>query len=188
MSQEGKSQEPVVRIVATSHAASWLFQVLQEEDDKTLDNLDGKGFGRPVTQQGIEDWLGPVETPNGKYCSAISFLTYQDNQTGVHCGIKTGVVHQYKDGIKVGYLVTVYSATNFQKQGLATAAVKAATSHAFSKLQVKEVAFLLADRNTAAQAFYKRIGFGPTAINFLRGGIPMTLWTISNESFNERYT
>lgn len=182
-------QHPVVQQVPISRAADWIFHaLLEEENGEVLDNVDGKAFGRPLVKERIHNWLGPMETPNGKYSSATSFSAYipNNNQPTAHCGIKTGVVHQYKNGMEVGYLVTVYTATRFRKQGMARAVVQAATQHAFETLGVEEVAFLLADRNTVAQAFYKNIGFGPSDIMFQRGGIPMTLWTISAESFSPR--
>jgi RimJ/RimL family protein N-acetyltransferase len=191
MSQSRKEESCIadnlvdVREVSKIEAAEWLYRVLQEEDEESLTNVDGKGFGRPLSQHGIEAWLGPTETPSGIYSSAVSFLAYEGDRPAAHCGVKAGVVHQYKNGIQVGYLVVVYTATEFRSKGMASAVVRAATAHAFSKLGMEEVAFLVFDRNTAAQAFYKGLGFRPTDIKLNRGGLPMTLWTIELEEFTE---
>ena len=177
------STRPCVERVQPSEAAEWLFGVLQKEPEDVLGNLDGGGFGRPLTLAGIQKWLDPFETASGNYDRCNSFLSYKNTQPAAHCAVRVARIHSYNDGGKLGYLAVVYTAQDFRNRGMGSAAVRAATQYALASLEVEEVAFLLANRNKTAQAFYHGLGFHPTEQRFVKAGIAMTLWTVSREEF-----
>ena len=161
----------------SAEAMAWLLGVLAHEPQDVQDNVDGKQFGRPLSLEGIEGWFGPLETHGGRYDPAASFVTEYNGAPAAHCCVRIGTVYLFNPDATVGVLGIVYTAPELRGRGLASAAVRMATSHAFQHWQdIEAVLILVADRNESAQRFYSRLGFAPTDMTIVKGDVAMTVW------------
>mmetsp|Transcript_51910 Transcript_51910/g.110926 ORF Transcript_51910/g.110926 Transcript_51910/m.110926 type:complete len:272 (+) Transcript_51910:126-941(+) len=164
-----------VREAEHQQALDFMIAALEKESPEVQTSLDACQFWRSKEKGGVCAYVNQIEASDGLYEAARCFLAWEGDAPASHCLYRVGTLRR-EPGMARAFMGAVFTAKDQRRHGLATTVITTAMSAAFLDPRIASVDVLVDARSEPQKCLFSGLGFVPTKVKKVNGGIVLTAW------------